>query len=59
MTADESGVGLTIEEEALRKCALVESGSYEFPERMTRTDLIVAIIILVVSLAAMWLGFLA
>lgn len=37
----------------------MESGTYEFPPRVGGTDLVVGLTIFVVSLIAIWLGYLA
>ena len=46
----------TITEEALRKCAIIESIDYEFPERVNRLDLVIGIVVCAISLFVMWIG---
>jgi hypothetical protein len=57
--ASDSPSALTVEDEALRRCEIIKSDDYKFPQRLNKTDKIVSVIILVVALGAMWLGFLA
>lgn len=59
MTASDELVETTkeaITQEALRRSAIIESADYEHVERMPRGDLWIAIVIVVISLTAMYAG---
>ncbi len=59
MAASEELLGTSneaIKGEALRRSALMESGDYEYPERMDRKDLWAGVIVFVVSLVATYAG---
>lgn len=47
---------LTIEEEALRRSAVIDSPDYEFPGRLSRVDIAIAVVIAVISVLAIHLA---